>query len=65
MLKMMIKDEYNIKSIRKFLNLSQREFANIFNIPIDTVQNWEQGRRKCPEYILDLINFRAQHDDEI
>ena len=57
------RDEYSIKAIRESLNLSQSEFANRFNIPLATVQNWEQGRRKCPEYILDLINFRAQNDE--
>jgi putative transcriptional regulator len=35
-----------IKRIRTRLGLSQREFADRFGIPIDTIQHWEQGRRE-------------------
>lgn len=36
----------NIKSIRKDLKVSQREFAAMIGVSIDTLQNWEQGRRE-------------------
>ena len=32
-------------SARKSVNLTQREFAKLLNVSIDTVQDWEQGRR--------------------
>jgi putative transcriptional regulator len=32
------------KIIRRALNLSQEEFAVRFSIPLDTLQDWEQGR---------------------
>jgi putative transcriptional regulator len=35
----------NLRDIRSKLGLSQEEFALRFNLDIDTVQNWEQGRR--------------------
>ena len=32
--------------IREQLKMSQREFSTAFGIPLSTLQNWEQGRRK-------------------
>lgn len=37
---------------------SQREFSVYLGIPISTVENWAQGLRHCPSYVLDLIDFR-------
>jgi putative transcriptional regulator len=34
----------NIKTLRKKLNYSQAQFADIIGIPIATLRNWEQGR---------------------
>lgn len=45
----------NIKSIRLDLDLSQAKFADKFGIPLSTLAQWEQGRRKPPEYILKMI----------
>ena len=32
-------------SARQSVKLTQREFARLLNVSIDTVQDWEQGRR--------------------
>lgn len=45
----------NIKSIRLSLDLSQAKFADKFGIPLSTLAQWEQGRRKPPEYVLKMI----------
>ena len=34
-----------VKEIRSKLNLSQTEFSKTFNIPLRSIQNWEQGYR--------------------
>jgi putative transcriptional regulator len=34
-----------VKNIRKKLHVSQSKFAYILGVSIDTLQNWEQGRR--------------------
>lgn len=44
-----------IQEIRESLNLSQSAFAKRFSIPVGTIQNWEQGKRKPPEYVISLI----------
>lgn len=35
----------DIKAIRHKVQLSQKEFAEQFNVPIDTLKGWEQGKR--------------------
>lgn len=47
-----------LKMLRERSGMSQSQFAKYFSIPKDTIQNWEQGRRKCPEYLLDLIEYK-------
>jgi putative transcriptional regulator len=36
----------DVAALRRKLRLSQGAFAMIFNIPLPTVKDWEQGRRK-------------------
>ena len=52
----------NIKSIRLSLDLSQAKFANKFGIPLSTLAQWEQGRRKPPEYVLKMIYIIIKMD---
>ena len=33
------------RRVRKRLGLSQAEFAQRIDVPIDTIRNWEQGKR--------------------
>ena len=42
------------KEIRESLKMSQQEFSKAYGIPLATLRNWEQGRRKldCYSYIL-------------
>jgi putative transcriptional regulator len=40
--------EYNsvdIRKLRKSVKVSQSQFARMIGVSVDTVQNWEQGRR--------------------
>jgi putative transcriptional regulator len=39
-------DPLDIKSIRKKLNVSQSQFAFMIGVSVNTLQNWEQGRRE-------------------
>jgi putative transcriptional regulator len=38
-------DKSDIQAIRERYQLSQAEFARLLGISLDTLQNWEQGRR--------------------
>lgn len=46
-----------IKQLRESTWLSQSKFAKKFHIPIGTLQHWEQGVRKPPEYVMYMINI--------
>ena len=39
-------EEPNAKEIRSKFHLTQIEFANMLNISVATLRNWEQGRRR-------------------
>ena len=52
----------NIRDMRKQLGDTQSEFAERYNIPFRTVQNWETGMRKPPEYIFELLKARIKED---
>lgn len=54
-----------IKEIRLSTGLSQSKFCEALNIPIRTVQDWEQGKRQCPEYVAELIAYRVANDPDI
>ena len=45
-----------IRDLRRKLNMSQRKFADYFNIPVVNVQHWEQGVSSPPDYVPYLIN---------
>lgn len=44
-----------IKEHRQAAGLTQEEFSKLFEIPLDTVKNWDSGRRKPPEWVEKLI----------
>ncbi|NLZ66220.1 MAG: helix-turn-helix domain-containing protein [Clostridiaceae bacterium] len=56
MLKMMIRE------MRTALGDTQSEFAARYNIPFRTIQNWEAGVRKPPDYIIELLSQRVRSD---
>ena len=44
-----------IKEMRAKTGLSQTKFASLFGIPVATLKDWEQGRRKPPEYVVTMV----------
>ena len=44
-----------IKELREQTGLSQGQFAARFQIPVRTLQDWEQGRREPPPYVVAMI----------
>ena len=36
----------NIKKVRRSLNVTQEAFSRMIGVSVDTLQNWEQGRRE-------------------
>lgn len=52
----------NIREMRNRLSDTQSEFAARYNIPFRTIQNWESGVRKPPEYIISLLESCVRTD---
>lgn len=50
--------------IRMHTGMNQSEFARHFNIPLRTVQHWEAGTRKPPEYVLGLLRYRIEQESK-
>lgn len=46
------------KELREASGMRQSDFARYFNIPLRTIQHWEAGTRKCPEYLLELMEYK-------
>jgi putative transcriptional regulator len=49
-----IDDDVDVRAIREALDLSQQKFADLYGLPVATLQNWESGRRK-PELAAKLL----------
>ena len=46
-----------LKKIREDLGMNRTEFAQYMGIPLRTIEEWEAGRRKMPDYVLRLIAY--------
>lgn len=55
----------SVVAIRAKLGLSQSEFARVFGISVDTLQNWEQGRRKPSGAARVLLRVAERHPEAI
>ena len=51
-----------IKILRSLTRMTQQAFADYFGISKRTVENWEGGQRKCPEYLLDLMAYKLKNE---
>lgn len=45
----------NIKEARIRYGLTQKQLSEITGIPERTIQNWEGGQRKCPDYVEKMV----------
>ena len=54
---------FDLKNIRNKFGLTQKEFSRFFNIPLRTIENWESGKRRPPDYVFNLIMFSLSDFD--
>ncbi len=50
-------------SARQAVNLTQKEFARLLNVSIDSVQDWEQGRRSPRGTAKTLLRVAQDHPE--
>lgn len=51
-----------LKKLRESTGLNRTEFAKAQGIPLRTVEEWEAGRRKMPDYLLRLLSYKIQFE---
>ena len=60
-----VKTANDVVCVRTKLGLSQTKFARLLGISEDTLQNWEQGRRKPTGSAKVLLKIAAKHPEVI
>lgn len=48
--------------LRKQMRMTRKEFCDYFEIPYRTVQDWELGNRKMPDYLLKLMIYKMEKE---
>ncbi len=51
----------DVAALRRFIGLTQGEFARAMGISVHTLRNWEQGRRKPDGPAMALLRIAARH----
>ena len=51
----------DIAALRRFVGLTQVEFASAMGISVHTLRNWEQGRRQPEGPAIALLRIAARH----
>lgn len=51
------------KDLRQQSGMTQKQFAYYFGIPKRTVENWEAGVNQCPQYLLDLMQYKLEKEN--
>lgn len=51
----------DVVALRRFVGLTQHQFANALGISVHTLRNWEQSRRRPEGPALALLRVAARH----
>lgn len=54
-----------VAEMRTLLDQSRSEFSKQYNIPLRTLENWESGKSKCPDYVRQLLERAVLEDCEV
>ena len=54
-----------IRKIREQTGLSRKDLSIHIGIPLRTIEDWEAGRRRPPEYIPRLIAYQLKYEELI
>jgi len=52
---------HDVAALRRFVGLTQEQFAQALGISVHTLRNWEQGRRSPEGPALALLRVAARH----
>lgn len=51
----------DFSALRRFVGLTQAQFARAMGISVHTLRNWEQGRRRPDGPAIALLRIAARH----
>ena len=51
-----------IRRLREQTGMTRKDFSIHIGIPLRTIEDWEAGRRRPPEYIPWLIEFQLKYE---
>lgn len=51
----------DVVALRRFVGLTQAQFAEAMGISVHTLRNWEQGRRQPDGPAIALLRIAARH----
>lgn len=46
--------------LRRKTGMNKKQFAEYFGIPYRTLQDWELGNRRMPDYLLRLMIYKVE-----
>ena len=49
-----------LKKMRESTGMNRKEFCEYFEIPYMTVTDWELGKRRVPQYLLRLMEYKVR-----
>lgn len=52
-----------IKELRESTGMTRKAFSGHTGIPVRTLEDWEAGRRRPPEYIPRLIAYQLKYEE--
>ena len=58
----MEQQQIELRELRETIGLNRREFAEMYGIPVRTIEDWEYGKRKMPVYLLRLLAYKVKLD---
>ena len=54
-----------MRELRKQTGMTRKDFSIHIGIPLRTIEDWEAGRRRPPEYIPRLIEYQLKYEELI
>lgn len=52
----------NIRELRKSVGMTQQAFADYFEMPKRTIEEWEGERRKPTDYLVKLMIYKLKKE---
>ena len=52
---------YELRELRRAVDLGQREFATLLSVPLETLRTWDSGRRPVPARALHRATIAVSH----